>query len=432
MRPVSNHNHQGNKKSSVHEEEGIFIRHLECTLCHRTYKKGDFLTCPVCGETGILEVVYDYEHIRHVFSKSHLKASQKEGIWRYGPLLPTRQVHRGLHVGDTPLYLCRRLAEALDLPKLYVKDEGLNPSGSLKDRASIIAATMAIKEHKHVVACSSTGNAATSLAASAAKFGLSSVIFVPERAPLGKLSQVLIYGASVIKVAGDYGATYQLSKAAIDYFGWYNRNAAVNPYLVEGKKTVALEVAEQLRFEVPDWVVVSVGDGCTIAGVYKGFYDLLAIGFIDRMPRILGVQASGCAPIYEAYLKGEPIKPAQENTMADSIAVGSPRNPVKALAAIEHSHGAMVTVSDQAIYQAMSLLGRTEGIYGEPAGVASLAGTIKALSEGILQRTDQVVILMTGNGLKDPRAGQEAAPSPINCQPNFDDFLEKIEGLIDG
>jgi threonine synthase len=305
-------------------------------------------------------------------------------------------------------------------------DEGLNPTASLKDRASSVAVIKALEEGANTIACSSNGNAASSLAGNAARVGLSTVIFVPERVPQGKLAQLLIYGAKVISVRGDYRDTFELSKEAILNWNWYNRNAAINPHLVEGKKTVAMEIAEQLKWNVPDWVAVSVGDGCTIGGVYKGFYDLLNIGLINRIPKKLGVQATGCCPFYTAYTENEPLKPTQENTIADSISVGIPRNPVKAMNAVENSKGTWITVSDEAILESMKMLGSSEGIFGEPAGVASLAGIAKAIKEGIINNDETVCVIVTGNGLKDVKNAIKASGDIIRCEPDIEQLKKYL------
>jgi threonine synthase len=243
--------------------------------------------------------------------------------------------------------------------------------------------------------------------------GLKSVIFVPERAPVGKVTQLLIFGASVISVKGNYEQTYRLSAAAIEKYGWYNRNAAVNPYLSEGKKTVSFEIVEQLGFTCPDYVAVSVGDGCTIAGVWKGFKDLYAISLIDRLPRLISVQASGCCPINRAVEKNTPIEWMDENTLADSIAVGAPRNGDKALAAIRESNGLTVNVSDEEILDAMRMLGKSSGVFGEPAGVAGVAGLLNAVRQKLIPPDAMVVSLVTGNGLKDTASAQKAASAGV-------------------
>ena len=232
------------------------------------------------------------------------------------------------------------------------------------------------------IACSSTGNAASSLAGNAAAAGIKTYIFVPERAPKGKVAQLMIFGANVISVKGNYEDTFKMSAAAIDKYGWYNRNAAINPYLSEGKKTVALEIAEQLNWEMPDYLAISVGDGCTIAGVWKGFKDLYAIGFIDRLPRLISAQSLGCYPINRAIQEDKPWEPMEENTIADSISVGVPRNADKALMAIRESNGIAVNVSDEEILAAQRLLGRTCGVFGEPAGVTGAAALKKACEQG--------------------------------------------------
>ncbi len=381
-----------------------------CTICNRVFETMiPMYTCPHCGEFGILDIEYDYDKIKFDLNFDTLKHNFDSSMWRYGPLLPvdTSRFSEMLCIGGTPLYQSRRLSKEIGIDDLFIKDEGLNPSGSTKDRASGLAVLKALELGATTIACSSTGNAASSLACHAAHMGLTSVIFVPKRAPIGKLTQLSIYGAHVLMVDGDYKATYQLSKAAIKKYGWYNRNAAINPLLVEGKKTVALEICEQLNFKPTDWIAISVGDGCSIAGVYKGLYDFWQLGIIKKMPRLLGVQSSGCAPFVEASEQHRSLLPVEENTLADSIAVGVPRNPVKATNAINKTNGVWISVSDAAILDAMALLGRSEGIFGEPAGVAALAGIIKAINKGIIKPHESVTLIMTGNGLKDPQNAQK-------------------------
>ena len=273
------------------------------------------------------------------------------------------------------------------------------------------------------IACSSTGNAASSLAGNAAAAGFKTYIFVPSRAPKGKVAQLMIFGATVISVDGSYEDTFELSKAAIDKWGWYNRNAAINPYLSEGKKTVSLEIAEQLGWKMPDYLAISVGDGCTSAGVWKGLKDLYAIGFIDKLPRLISAQAEGCCPINRAIAENKPWEPMEENTLADSIAVGVPRNADKALAAIRESQGVVVNVSDEEILAAMRLLGRTCGVFGEPAGVTGTAGVRKALELSLIDPDSSVVSVVTGNGLKDTANGIRAAGEPMLVKPEMGALL---------
>jgi threonine synthase len=259
--------------------------------------------------------------------------------------------------------------------------------------------------------------------------GLATYIFVPGRAPQGKVAQLLIFGANVVSVQGSYSDAFRLSAEAIDRWGWYNRNAAINPYLVEGKKTVAMEIAEQLNWDVPDWVAVSVGDGCTIAGVWKGFNDLYQVGWIDKLPKLLGVQSSGCSPLVDSFLENRPWRPAEEHTIADSIAVGVPRNPEKAIQAVRASGGTMIAVSDDEILDAMRLLGKTSGIFGEPAGVAGLAGLKYMVVNDAIKPDEEVVVIVTGNGLKDVKNAITAAGEPISVSPSLDRLIEELRRL---
>ncbi len=404
-----------------------YVTHYKCTLCQREYEAPvDFYTCPSCGELGILDVSYDLERLRRVLTKESFAARGDFSQWRYAPLLPVEEKHYKdtLRVGWTPLYASKRLKDGLGLKSLHIKDEGVNPTGSLKDRASAVAALKALEADNTTIACSSTGNAASSLAGNAARLGLRTVIFVPSRAPKGKLSQLVAFGARVVRVEGDYKAAYNLSKAAIDHFGWYNRNAAINPHMVEGKKTVAFEIAEQLAFRPPDWVAVSVGDGCTIAGVHKGFQELAALGLIDRSPRLLGVQSEGCAPFYEAAREDRDLEETDEDTIADSIAVGIPRNPVKGLRAVKQTAGAWVTVTDAAILEAVRTLGEAEGVFAEPAAAAALAGLEKALREGIIGKDEHVVLIATGNGLKDPTSMKKSLEGLEQFRGGLEELIE--------
>lgn len=406
-----------------------------CTVCQTFFTpQRDLMTCPSCQ--GILEIEYDYDLLKQTIDIDYFNNNTDRSMFRYLPLISVHETapENMLKVGWTPLYRSVNLKERLGLKALHIKDEGLNPSGSLKDRASAIAVIKARESNHDVIACSSTGNAASSLAAQAARAGMKTVIFVPKRAPVGKINQLMVYGANVIKVDGDYKDAYELSRQAIETYGWYNRNAAINPHLVEGKKTVAYEIIEQLGFHPTDWVAVSVGDGCTLAGIYKGFYDFRKLGLIDRIPRLLAVQSEGCAPLYEAAQRQKPPRPTEEHTLADSIAVGIPRNPIKALSAVIESRGHWITVSDESILNAMKTLGKTEGIFGEPAATATLAGIQKALDEGIIKPNETVTYVMTGNGLKDPKNAAHAVDEPVLLKPKFkevDKYLKDKGDLPD-
>ena len=402
------------------------MRHVtygKCVRCGRTYEAVPDLTVCECG--GILDITYDYDYIKSRLTKKTLANRAERSMWRYRELLPIEEdtAPTPLRVGWSPLYEEPRLAERLGLGRLFVKDDGQNPTASLKDRASAMAVAKAREAGAQVIACSSTGNAASSLAGNAAAAGLATYIFVPSRAPKGKVAQLMTFGATVISVQGSYEETFELSKQAIDKWGWYNRNAAINPYLSEGKKTVALEIMEQLNWEAPDYIAISVGDGCTIAGLWKGLKDLYAIGFIDRLPRLISAQAAGCCPLNRAIETDTPWEPMEENTLADSIAVGVPRNADKALMAIRESNGLTVNVTDQEIMDAQQLLGRTCGVFGEPAGVTGTAGVKKLCEAGVIGKQDTVVSVVTGNGLKDVANAIAACGEPITIPGDMDRLL---------
>ena len=404
-----------------------YVLGAKCTRCGAEYEALPTITTCKCG--GILDIQYSYSAIRDRFSPADLEQNRDFSMWRYRPFLPVEEDSPAppLRVGWSPLYKADRLSKVLGLRTLYIKDDGQNPTASLKDRASAMAVVKAREAGADTIACSSTGNAASSLAGNAAAAGLSTYIFVPSRAPKGKVAQLMIFGATVISVDGSYEDTFALSKAAIDRWGWYNRNAAINPYLSEGKKTVSFELMEQLGWQVPDYVALSVGDGCTIAGVWKGLRDLYETGFIDRLPKLLSVQAEGCCPLNRSLQTGEPWSPMEENTLADSIAVGVPRNADKALNAVRESNGIAVNVSDEEILEAMRLLGRTQGVFGEPAGVTGTAGVKKALELGLIDPDATVVSIVTGNGLKDVQSGIRAAGEPMLVRPDLDALLSAFD-----
>jgi len=402
----------------------------KCVKCGKEYRAEPNTTICSCG--GILDILYDYDYAKSRMTL-HTLAQRPLTMWRYREILPVEETtpDTQLRVGWSPLYEEKKLASQFGIKSLYVKDDGQNPTASLKDRASAMAVAKAWEAGADTIACSSTGNAASSLAGNAAAAGLTTYIFVPSRAPEGKIAQLMIFGAHVITVEGSYEDTFRLSAEAIDHWGWYNRNAAINPYLVEGKKTVSLEICEQLGFNAPDFVALSVGDGCTIAGVWKGFKDLYAMGLSDHLPRLISVQAQGCCPLNRSIQTGKPWEPMEENTLADSIAVGVPRNPDKALNAIRESNGIAINVSDEEILDAMRLLGRTCGVFGEPAGVTGTAGLKKACELGLIPADATVVSIITGSGLKDVNNAILAGGQPISIPPDMD-MLKKAfakEGL---
>jgi len=388
---------------------------LRCVRCGRRYARGLDGPCADCGPEGVLDVEFDLRRARRTLTRRALR-SRPLTAWRYEELLPVAPggPRPPLAPGWTPIHDAPRLAAWTGVRRLLAKDEGRNPTASFKDRASAVGVARALARRAQVVACASTGNAATSLAGAAASVGLACVIFVPEFAPEPKLAQLLVLGARVIRVQAGYDATWELCQRACQAYGWYNRNAAVNPSLVEGKKTGGLEIAEQCGDELPDWVAVSVGDGCTIAGVWKGLVEMKALGFIRRLPRLLGVQAAGARPLVDAFASSGELRPGPAQTLADSICVGHPRNWRKALAAVRASDGAFVAVPDEAILEAERETGRRAGLFGEPAAAASVAGLRQAVGDGIVGARASALALLTGSGLKDVRAALRAGGAPVD------------------
>jgi len=406
---------------------------LKCVLCGKQYSVEETLyTCPECGAEGILDVIYDYDLIRQRLSRESLARSQDWSIWRYVDLLPisNRDLIPPLQVGWTPLYHAQRLGQSLGLKQLYIKDDGRNPTASFKDRASAVGVVKARELGFQTITCASTGNAASSLAGLSASVGLPSVIFVPERAPAAKVAQLLIFGATVLLVKGTYDEAFDLCLEVAAEYGWYNRNTAVNPYLSEGKKTASLEVCEQLAWQVPDKIFVAVGDGCVIGGLWKGLKDLYALGFIDRLPQLIGVQAEGAAPLVKAWRKGtEKIEPLIPGTIADSISVGIPRDGIKALRAVRESNGVYIAVSDDEILEAMRILGRDAAVFAEPAGATGFAGLLRLIRDGGVHSDERVVVMVTGNGLKDIETAIKAAGEPYLIEPTIEavrDFVSQV------
>ena len=406
------------------------IAALRCISCGVEYDptRVDY-TCPSCGpRRGTLEVLYDYDRLRRTLNRSSFSETGLSSMWRYEALLPIedRRFIQPLRVGWTPLYTFPRLAKELRLAAFYVKDDGQNPTASYKDRASSVVVIKAQETSRPVVTCASTGNAASSLSGFAASTSLQTIIFVPERAPEAKVAQLLIYGAKVFLVHGSYDVAYDLAAEAAEAFGWYNRSAAVNPYLVEGKKTGAFEIAEQLEWNPPDLVFVGVGDGSVVSGLCKGFDELARLGLIDHAPRVVGVQADGSAPIARAFAayrgRTVAIEDGDAHTVADSICVGKPRDVVKAVTYVARNGGEFVTVSDSEILDAIVTLARATGVFAEPAGAASYAGLRKLAATGRLEgRTAAVVV--SGNGLKDVASPRAIVGSPVPVEPS----LKEIE-----
>ncbi|MFH1464267.1 MAG: threonine synthase [Pseudomonadota bacterium] len=398
---------------------------LRCVLCGFTHRDPWLWTCPHCGPESRMDVLYDADAPARMAREL---AAAPLDHWRYRAVMPIPEgaALPPLQVGWSPVHEAPRLAARLGLARVVVKDDGRNPSASLKDRASSVGVVMAVAAGKERITCASTGNAASSTACIAASMGLAATIFVPRRAPLPKIAQLRVFGAQVFRVDADYDTAWDLAAAVAARKPWFNRNCAINPYLVEGKKTVGLELAEQLGARMTPWVAISVGDGCTIAGLIKGLEEAHAAGLIPFVPRVLGVQAEGAAPLVHAFERGDGPQTEAASTVADSLCVGHPRNGHKALQAIRRNGGVLLAVPDAAILAALATLAESTGIFGEPAASATVAGVAAARARGILGEEDEVAVVVTGNGLKDPGSVLEAVAGPVDVAPSVDAVLAAL------
>ncbi len=414
-----------------------------CSLCGEEYSPADVTyTCPKDG--GNLDVVLDYNSIKSKYTPDDILSRNDPSLWRYLPLLPVQEPPgeaTPLHAaGGTPVFNLSRLAEKLGLKYLWLKDESRNPTASFKDRASAIVVARAQEIGAEIVVTASTGNAGAALAGMSAAVGQKAIIFAPKSAPQAKVAQLLVFGAKVILVDGTYDDAFDLTVKAADEFGWYCRNTGYNPFTAEGKKTAAFEIWEWWESTHQKWheevgmdvdhapltVFVSVGDGNIISGIHKGFKDLYQLGWLPRIPRIIGVQADGSAAISNAFhADTETITPVSAKTIADSISVDLPRDGVRAVRAAKETGGTYVNVSDEEILQAIAELGKL-GVFAEPAGATAYAGLVKAAASAIVGSEDPILVLNTGSGLKDVRAAMQAVqPAPI-----IEPTLEAVKKLL--
>jgi threonine synthase len=377
--------------------------HYTCSDCGQDYPIAPDLTvCPACRKAqvadqplaGVLEVTL---------------SGAADADFDIFDLLPVPRDHfPPIPVGNTPLWEPKNLRRELGFDQLYIKDDGLNPTCSLKDRASFLVSAFAAQHGIHEIVLASTGNAGSSMAGVGAAAGQKITLFLPATAPQAKLVQALQYGATVHRVNGPYDQAYDLSLAYSDKFGGMNRSTAYNPMTLEGKKTVSLEIFQQLK-TAPDYLFISTGDGCILSGVYKGFRDLRQLGLIETIPTLVSVQAEGSDALFRAFRSGRfEARPTQ--TVADSICVGVPRNGRHALQQLQRYSGRVITVSDEAILAAQAQLSRTTGLFSEPAGAAALAGFLKVKAE--LPAAARIVILATGSGLKDIAAAGRGIALP--------------------
>jgi threonine synthase len=401
---------------------------FKCFDCARESRPAEVeYVCPRCG--GNLDVMYDYDRVKARLNRETLSADRNFTMWRYRALLPIHESSAvpPLTVGWTPIYDCSRLAREFGVNKLLIKDDGRNPTGSFKDRPSALAVVRAQEAEAQVITTASSGNAGSALAGICASVGLQSVIFVPVTAPPAKIAQLQIYGARVVLVEGTYDEAFDLCLAAASKYGWYQRSTGVNPFTREGKKTAALEIAEQLNWQAPDKVIVSVGDGNIISSLWKGFRDFQTLGFLERVPQLIGVQSETASAIVDAANGDGIVREGPAHTIADSINVGKPRDATAAIRAIIDSGGRGVKVSDDEIIAAIPKLARATGVFAEPAAAAAFAG-FKAMCASSLIRSDERVLLMlTGNGLKDVDAARGAVKEPMRVRPDMDELSRLLE-----
>jgi len=396
-------------------KEEIGLKCVECGYEHNA-NEVNYL-CRRCG--GNLDVVLNLDHAAERVNKETFE-NRGQGLERYLEFLPVKQPFITLFEGGTPLLRCERLAERFKLKNLYVKDETRNPTGVFKDRATAVATTKVMELGLKTVAIASTGNAAASQASYSAKAGLECFVCIPASIPIGKLTQSIAYGAKILPVKGTYDQAFDIILEACERFGWYNCSLGVNPFRIEGKKTISYEICEQLYYDPPDELMIPMGNGCLLAGLWKGWKEFSELGFVNGAPVMVGIQAEGSAPLVKASKEGKiKVEPVLPNMVADGIAVGNPRNATKALRALKESHGIAETVSDKEILDAQKTLAKLEGVFAEPAGAAPIAGLKKLIDEGRIGRNDVVVCVVTGTGLKNPAASLKHYKIPQSIEPRI-------------
>ncbi|HUV01877.1 MAG TPA: threonine synthase [Desulfobacteria bacterium] len=397
---------------------------VECIRCGAHYSKADVIyTCSKCG--GLLDIKYDYSKV----DATKIVKGTGEGVWKYRELLPFADDIKPVTIqeGNTPLYRCDRLAKAMGISDLWVKHEGLNPSGSFKDRGMTIGVTKAVELAVKGVACASTGNTSASLAIFAAKAGFPCYVLLPKgKVALGKIAQAMMHGAQVFSLLGNFDDALRVVRMLCEEESIYLLNS-VNPYRLEGQKTIAFEVAEKLDWNAPDRLVLPVGNAGNISAIFKGFLELKTLGITDAMPRMTGIQAVGAKPIVDAINAGEPeITPeAKPETIASAIRIGNPVNAAKALNAIRSTGGLAESVTDEEITEAQLDLARVEGIGVEPASAASIAGLKKLVEQGAIERDERIVCITTGHLLKDPERAIEICEPPTEVEADVE-VLRKL------
>ncbi len=400
-----------------------YVQNLRCRECGREYEVAPIFTCEWCF--GPLEVSYDYDAIGSAISREKIAAGPAS-IWRYADLLPVDRGHAvDLGAGFTPLVRADRLAAALGLGEVWVKNDTLNPTNSFKDRVASVALSKALEFGFKTAACASTGNLANSVAAHAARAGLRSFVFIPSNLERAKVVTTAVYGGNVIAIDGNYDDVNRLCAELAGTYRWAFVNVNVRPFYAEGSKTLAYETAEQLGWETPDHVVVPVASGSLLTKIRKGFDELHKVGLLEQAPkvRVSGAQALGCSPVATAWREdSDTIRPVKPDTIAKSLAIGNPADGYFALDAVRQTDGGLAAVSDGEVVEGIRLLARTEGIFAETAGGVTVASLKRLAEEGVVSADERVVLYITGRGLKTLDA-VEADPT-ATISPTLDAFHE--------
>ncbi len=422
------------ERPSDADAAGSFLRTLRCRNCGRDEAIGPSFVCPACF--GPLEVVYDLPAIAAAISRETI-AARPPGIWRYRELLPVDRVPaRGLPVGSTALIHAERLGAELDVGRLWLKDDSRNPTLSFKDRVVAVAAARAVEFGFDTLACASTGNLAGATAAAAAALGLRAFVFVPADLEPAKIEHALAYGATVVRVDGTYDDVNRLSLEIADEQGWAFVNVNLRPFYAEGSKSLAFEVAEQLGWRLPDVLVAPIASGSLFTKVAKGFRELVDVGLVEaRRVTFVGGQAAGCGPVASAFAAGsDTIEPVRTpDTIVRSLAIGSPADGRDALDLARSTGGSIEAIPDEATAAAMRDLGRLEGVQAETAGGVTVAAVAAARRRGAIKASDEVVALITGNGVKTPDArryglGDDVAQLSAPIPARYADFERFLEG----
>jgi len=408
---------------------------MECAKCGRTYPIDEMVyRCVRCDYP--LEVRYDYDEVAAKLSKKLIR-KREWTIWRYNELLPIRDLSKVVSMGEggTSLHKSVRLAERLGIRNLYLKDETRNPTWSFKDRGSSVGISKALEIGARAVGCVSTGNMAASIAAYAAKAGVKCMILIPSGTPLEKMAQMLICGAEVISMERPYPEIYKVGLEISREYGIYWVHADA-PMRIEGQKTSSYEICEQLGWKAPDKVIIPTSSGGNISAHWKGWKELYSMGFIEKLPSMVSIQAEGCCPIVKAFKDGkelvEPFKRAR--TIAQSISNPDPPSGQRVLRLLKESNGIAEAVSDRELLDAQIILAETEGVFAEPAGAASVAGLKKLLKEGVINKDEEIVCMITGAGLKDVKSTMTVCGEPIKlkswdeCQQFIKIYKKKFKG----